>query len=100
MFHEVNCLSPYNSRVGTLMVASMSRRSASAEDHIIARNPAGLNARMLAANLATASTGVDSENIEDSIAVANSSGGRAARRKLRCTRSSTASGSMDPAQPA
>jgi len=53
------------------------------------RNPAGLNARTLAANLVTASAGADVENIDLSMAAANSSGGRSASIRHVRNRSAT-----------
>lgn len=86
--------------VGTLMLATTSRRSASAEAHFLARNPAGLKERRLAANCATASLGAESENIDEIIASANCVGGRSDSRRQSRSLSSTSSGGKDPAHPA
>ena len=52
-------------------VPSMLLRSASADDHVMARNPARRDARTLAANLVTARAGADWENIDDRMASMN-----------------------------
>ncbi len=66
----------------------------------MARNPAGLNARTLAENLVTALAGADAENIDVSMAAANSSGGRSASVRHMRSRSATTAAGSEPAQPA